>query len=99
MNRTWPTCSRAEVDRRHAFRRADEKPDRLCWAQPDWLGGSTDCQRPRRFSTRLREFPTFFTAFFTADADLPILVLPAGHPRPILLPSARRLHLLRYRHG
>lgn len=29
-------------------------------------------QRPSRFSTRLRELPTFLTAFFTAEADRPV---------------------------
>ena len=38
-------------------------------------GGDGDTgfhQRSRRFSTRLRELPTFLTAFFTAEADRPV---------------------------
>jgi hypothetical protein len=53
----------------------------------------------------LRALPTFFTAFFTADAGRSgllrfvtyFVILTAGDPGPILLASARRL-FLRCRH-
>jgi hypothetical protein len=65
--------------------------------------GDDRFQRLRRFSTRLRVFPTFLTAFFTADADRPVffiahfVVLAAGHPRPVLLAPTGCL-FLRCRH-
>ena len=61
--------------------------------------GDLGVQRPRRFSTFLRELPTFFTAFLTADGGAAgllrlvgdFVLLPAGDARPVLLASSRGL--------
>ena len=37
------------------------------------FGASLRSQRPRSFSPRLRRLPTFLTAFFTAEAERPVL--------------------------
>jgi hypothetical protein len=51
------------------FRRADEKQSGCVGAAKWTRTNLPTLSVPQRFSTLLREFPTFLTAFFTAEAE------------------------------